>query len=102
MVEKKFGVDFHSMDGALTLEPSEVTNTDAECGRFTKTHNSGWTITANLCEDYFVWINSFEASHPKYGRICGDFEDIVYSDSEEGFQHFYKNHSPTAWDYGDI
>lgn len=30
------------------------------------------------------------------------FEGEVFADSEEGYNHFYTNHQPSAWDYGDI
>lgn len=89
-VTKTFGVDFNSAGGALTLPASAGL------------HESGWTINGEIHEDYYEWINEFEASHPQYGRVWGNFEDEVHADSEEGFAHFYANHPPSAWDYGDI
>jgi hypothetical protein len=91
MIVKKFGVDFQSHYGALTLNPDEL-----------GFHGDGWRIEGEVIEDYFEWINYFEAQHPVYGRVWGDFEDEVYADSEEAFKHFYLNHPPTPWDYGDI
>ena len=105
VIVKKFGVDFHSEDGALTLNPGEV------CDKFPimdyrevleRTHDDGWTISGAVYEDYYEWVNDFKAYHPKYGRVWGNFEEEVYADSEEGFKHFYENHEPMAWDYGDI
>ena len=90
-VIKKFGIDFHSDSGALTLSPSDI-----------GTHEDSWTVTGQIHEDYYEWVNDFEAEHPIYGRVWGDFEKKVYADCEEGFQDFYKNHAPSAWDYGDI
>lgn len=102
MIVKKFGIDFHSEAGALTLDSNEVCDDDSETGYHTKLHEDGWTISGQLHEDYFVWVNTFEAHHPTYGCVWGDFEDEVYADTEEGFAHFYANHAPHAWDYGDI
>lgn len=36
------------------------------------------------------------------GKVWGDFEYIVYADSEEAYEDFYKNHPPEEWDYWDI
>lgn len=103
MITKKFGVDFHSRGGALTLGRSEVCEDKTqEHGTHTRTHPDGWAITGELHEDWFVWVNDFEAHHPQYGRVWGNFEKEVYADSEEGFQHFYTHHQPNAWDYWDI
>lgn len=101
-IVKRFGVDFESAGGALTLDPSEVCSNGEDRGKHTKLHNDGWEITGVVQEDYFVWVNYFEANHPKYGRVWGDFEEEVFADSEEGFKNFYDNHAPEAWDYYDI
>lgn len=93
---------FHSVRGALTLSPSAVTDSGAESGTHTRTNASGWTITGEIHEDYYVWVNDFRATHPKYGRVWGNFESEVHADSEEGFAHFWKHHTPEDWDYGDI
>lgn len=92
MIEKRFGKDFDSAGGALTLSPDDVT----------ETQDSGWVINGRILEDYYEWVNSFEAIHPELGRVYGDFEGVVYATSEEAFSHFYSNHPQTAWDYYDI
>jgi len=103
MITKKFGVDFTSDGGALTLDVEEVTKPGSDTNvQYYKTHPDGWKITAYINEDYYEWINYFEAKHLIYGDVWGDFQYIVFADSEEAFQHFYKNHPPHAWDYGDI
>lgn len=89
-VTKTFGTDFYSSGGALTLAPS------------VGLQDSGWTIEGEIHEDYYEWISNFEATHPNYGRVAGNFESTVTADSEEAFQHFYTNHTPEAWDYQDI
>jgi len=91
MITKKFGVDFFSEYGALTLRHEDI-----------GTHEDGWTITGEVHEDYFEWVNDFEAVHKKYGKVWGNFEVEVYADNKEGFKHFYRHHTPEAWDYGDI
>ena len=91
MITKKFEIDFDSIGGALTLSPSCIGE-----------NNSEWTIEGEIHEDWYEWVNEFKATHPKYGKVWGDFEEKVYADSEEGFQDFYKHHVPEAWDYGDI
>lgn len=78
-------------NSAFTLMPDQI-----------GTHESGWTITGKIHEDYYAWVNDFEAIHPVFGKVWGDFENEVFADSEAGFNHFYENHPPTEWDYGDI
>jgi hypothetical protein len=101
-VIKRFGIDFTSDGGALTLYPEEVTDTGAESGTHTRTHSDGWTITGDIIEDYHVWVKSFKATHPELGTVEGDFEDEVKATSEDAFAHFYENHKPNEWDYEDI
>jgi len=103
MITKRFGVDFHSDAGALTLDQDAVTNdASVKAGEHSKTHDSGWTITGELHENRFVWVSEFYAIHDQYGRIEGDFENEVTAESEEAFSHFLKHHKPIAWNYGDI
>ena len=103
MIKKTFGIDFNSEGGALTLSSGEISSTEIGnydfCGR---KHKSGWTIVGQIQEDYYVWVNEFFASHPKYGYVFGNFENNVYASSEEGYQHFYNHHQPETWDYMDI
>lgn len=63
---------------------------------------SGWTIEGEVHEDWYEWVNFFTATHPVYGKIEGDFEDTVTAETHEAFEHFYKHHPPTEWDYWDI
>jgi hypothetical protein len=87
---------------ARTLPPESVTDCRESCGVFTKTHPSGWTITGEVHEDYYYWVNEFTAHHPEYGSVRGDFENKVYVDSHDALNHFVKNHPPEDWDYHDI
>lgn len=64
----------------------------------TKEDGRSWQIH----EDWYLWVNKFEATHSIYGRVWGDFEDEVFADSEDGLNHFIKNHPPEEWDYADI
>jgi hypothetical protein len=84
-------VDYQMIDSALTLKTEEL-----------KTHEDGWTISGKIHEDYYEWVNEFEASHPILGKVWGDFEEKVYAEKEEGFKDFYDKHTPEDWDYGDI
>jgi len=102
MITKKFGVDFFSEGGALTLRAECVSSDPNATGTHARTHDSGWTISGKIHEDYFLWVNEFFAFHPKYGMVSGNFESDVRADSEEGFAHFWKHHEPEAWDYSDI
>jgi hypothetical protein len=103
MITKKYGVDYPvSKGGALTLRREDVTEGQEESGFRYREHESGWLIAGDIKEDYFTWVNSFFASHPKFGLVFGDFEQKVYASSQEAFNHFWKHHRPNAWDYGDI
>ncbi len=102
-VVKRFGVDFRSDGGALTLYRGEVCDIEGvDAGFHTRTHDSGWTISGEIHEDYYVWVNDFVATHPTFGRVEGNFESLVFASSEESFQDFYHKHPPSPWDYGDI
>ena len=108
MIEKRFGVDFQSEGGALTLPATEVMersylNACHHYGEFSYLlHADGWLIAGEVIEDYCLWVNEFVAAHPQYGRVWGNFEKVVYADTEEGFRNFYDKHTPEAWDYWDI
>ena len=103
LVVKKFGKDFNSQEGALTLKASEVCDDKIEMGHFSRTHNDGWTIEGFILGDeQKFWVNEFMASHPIYLRVYGDFEYEVISDTEEGYNDFMKSHSPEEWDYEEI
>lgn len=117
-ITKTFEKDFsHLFNGhemyskALTLTSSAVTgipdgaevHLDVDRDKvYSYTHTDGWTISAKLHTDLFVWVNDFEAVHPKYGRVYGNFEKEVHADSEDGFNDFWLHHQPKAWDYGDL
>jgi hypothetical protein len=63
-----------------------------------------WTVTGEVHEDYFEWINEFEATHPKYGWVRGDFEKTVYASSQKAYTEFtsHEEYHPKHWDYADI
>lgn len=93
-----------TVKSAFTLCPEDVfgPNHRQEKGYFSFTHGDGWTISGDICEDYHFWVNYFEASHPDYGFVCGDFEDEVQAESYDAFEHFMRHHPPHEWDYYDI
>ena len=103
LVVKKFGKDFSSKKGALTLKASEVCKGKIDVGHFSKKHPDGWKIEGFVYGDgERFWVNEFMATHPDYLRVFGDFEYEIVCDSEEGFNNFMKNHSPEEWDYEEI
>jgi hypothetical protein len=104
MFEKKFDLDkWNHSAPAYTLSPDEVLeNHHEQTGHHTRTHADGWTISGFISEDYYYWVNAFEASHPVFGRVWGDFEETVYADSQLAFDVFFRDHGPDAWDYYDI
>lgn len=73
---------------------------DADVVGYSET--SGWTIVAEIHEDHFTWINYFEATHPKYGYVKGDFEGMVEAASESAIDHFLEHYTIHNWDYSDI
>lgn len=65
-------------------------------------NSSGWTITGEICEDYYTWVNDFEATHPTLGWVRGNYEDVVEAKSKKAYAHFIEHHPPDEWDYWDI
>jgi hypothetical protein len=106
MFEKQFEDD----GMAHTLRPEDVCEgfyddplRDRRIGDLcTRTHADGWTISGKIKEDWYYWVNDFEANHPVFGRVWGNFESTVFADSEEAYDAFCAAHSPFEWDYGDI
>ncbi len=99
MYEVRFADD--SM--AHTLDAEEVCeNHGSLTGFSSRTHADGWTISGDIKEDWYYWVNTFEAHHPVFGRVWGDFEDVVFADSQQGYEAFCASHPPRTWDYQDI
>ena len=63
---------------------------------------SGWTITGEIHEDYYEWVNYFDATHPTLGWVRGDYESEIEASSMKAYTHFINNHPPEEWDYHDI
>ncbi|MHA1268061.1 MAG: hypothetical protein ACTSRS_22780, partial [Candidatus Helarchaeota archaeon] len=66
MIIKKFGKDFHSKEGALTLDPDEVKG--IYCGNdyygndvCVKVHADGWVIVGKIYDEGIEWVNDFVA-----------------------------------------
>lgn len=98
MITKTFGKDFNSGGGALTL-PSESVG---KRGHVWRIHPSGWSIRGEIVEDWSSWVNEFEAVHPVFGKVWGNFESEVSASSENAFENFWHHHCPEDWDYRDI
>lgn len=112
VIIKKYGVDFKSEGSAYTLSAGEVANclqnanmnggVKYQIGYSERNHEDGWVIKGCVQEDWAYWVNEFEAEHPIYGMVFGNFESEVYATSEEGYKHFFENHGPESWWYEDI
>lgn len=76
---------------ARTLDPGYIGEND-----------SGWKISGKVHEDYYTWVNDFEAVHKKYGVVKGCFETEVEATSKEALEHFKKHHPVDVWDYYEI
>lgn len=100
MITKHYTQDFPSQ--ARTLRVSSVSDDNVMGGTHTKTHPSGWTITGEVREDYYTWVNDFTATHPIHGAVSGDFEKTVTATSEAALADFLAHHAPEEWDYYDI
>ena len=77
MFIKESEINSFSANGALTLP--------AEC---VGQNDSGWKITAEIQGDYYEWVNYFEAKHPTYGKVWGNFEDKVLQIVKRGLTIF--------------
>lgn len=65
------------------------------------THSNGWTIDGIIKEDFYEWINKFNARNgDKWVR--GNFEVKVTADSEETYNEFIKLFPVDHWDYESI
>lgn len=63
---------------------------------------SGWTVTGRIVDDYYRWVNDFEAYHPALGTVAGNFQTEVTADTKYAFDDFLTHFKPQSWDYGDI
>lgn len=63
---------------------------------------SGWTISGRVCEDWYYWVEEFEASHPEHGKVKGDFSAEVWATSQAAFEHFKEHHPYSEFDTQDI
>lgn len=65
-------------------------------------NDSGWFISGEIHEDYYKWVSDFVAIHPTFGCVRGNFQSIVYADSQEAYDDFCTAHPFDSWDYQDI
>ena len=107
--------DYHSVDITLdnsALFENDVFESDIEfeeldgqyiVKEYSRKHESGWTIRAIPSTDYYVWITSFTAEHPIYGKVYSeDLNVSIHSDSKEGMDHFLSHHPLSEFDTYDI
>ena len=88
-ITKIFGKDFDSNGGALTLDRLEVTDvendvSDVSDGTYTKTHESGWTITRkdkikslqNERDALIQKLDALEEIAEHHDRMVEELEDV--------------------------
>lgn len=117
------GIGFRRLFGddgiARTLLSSYVTK-DLDAGIdpdliYVRSHKSGWIISGRIIEDYLYseevsktmpviigWVNEFKAVHPVYGKVWGNFENLVEADNGFGYDHFLFHHPYMEWDYNEM
>jgi hypothetical protein len=99
------GIDYlYDDEYALSLDVKEVAkDSNTIHGKiYSRVHGDSWRITGEVIEDHFAWVGYFEAEHPKFGDVWGNFDDKVYADSEDAFKNFYKKHKPYSWNPEEI
>lgn len=88
---------------AYTLNAEEVCEGHTnETGEHTRKHKDGWTIKGIITEDAYYWVTDFLAYHDVHGIVWGDFEGTVHAETQKGYDHFFKHHTPVEWDMDDI
>ena len=112
----QFGIEREYDTQMITLSIKEIIENysedngdDCETGMYERTHFDGWVIRGLVTEDYFYWVDYFEAVHPFYGRVwCSDSDSgiigqniTIHADSEDGYKAFCESHSFTRWDSDD-
>lgn len=108
-MRKVAGIDFGkdlNYDEGCTLDliyASDFENLlESDIKEVSKLNSSGWKIKAELCADYYVWIEKFRAEHPMYGVINANLSKFIDVESEDAYQHFILNHPLKVFCYGDI
>lgn len=104
MFEVDFSYVHDQVYNAYTLPADAVYSSKDEQfnKKLSRLHEDGWLISGFVTEDWFLWVNNFDATHEVYGRVWGNFENKVFADSEAGYKHFILHHPPQAWCYEDI
>ena len=83
---------------AYTLSPNEVAegNYTVNDGiTYTRTHKDGWTISGEITEDWYEWVNNFEATKEDGSFVKGNFEYEITASSIKAVKDFLKNHAPS-------
>lgn len=73
---------------------------------FERTHPDGWTIKGVMCNDWYSWVEVFEATHPQFGKVWRTEEDAknhtVKATTREAYDNFVINHEFIGFCYDDI
>lgn len=86
----------------INISQFQTTPACTLCPVYLGANDSGWLITGQVTTDYYEWVEQFFAYHEDFGFVCGNFEQEVFADSQEAFDHFIDWHPPESWDYADI
>ena len=73
------------------LVEKDIIKEDKYC-KLTHIHADGWTITGKLHADWFITVEDFTATHPKFGILKGNFAKKITATSKEAYEHFIANH----------
>jgi hypothetical protein len=94
--EVAFGTDY-GLEGSDEA-PNRISLNPLYLGK----HVDGWEIAGLIHnEDWFYAVGAFEAKHPEFGVVYGDFEKTVKATSAKGFFEFIAAYPPIVWDSND-
>lgn len=94
-------------DAAIVSDTVKLeTDPDYERGHlYVKTHDNGWTVSAEIQADYYTWISNLTAEHPEYGTVQMNGADQIFTASSmQAYDQFDSAFGKwfQQWDYQDI
>lgn len=97
MQEMMSAVKNDQLDTFFDSDPNEI---------FERMHLDGWTIKGVMCNDWYSWVEVFEATHPQFGKVWRTEEDAknhtVKATTREAYDNFIINHEFIGFCYDDI
>lgn len=94
-------------DNEYIVEYKPLYKTDARTLQASSigTHENGWTVQGQIHDDYWDWVNYFEAFKGDMQNkmwVVGDFESKIRASSKEALEDFLRYFEVEFWDYNDI